>query len=194
MTVLKRDTRSHTYADYLLWSNSYGDELIDGTAYVREPPAPSWSHQGVVVELSRQIATALKGKPWKVRVAPLDVRLPKAIEADEQIDTVVQPDILIVCDPRKIDARGLRGAPDWIAEVLSPSTASYDRTVKLPVYERAGVREVWLIDPIDLKMTIYQLEAGRYARPTFAELKGQTPLVAVPGVTIDWDQVLVTMF
>ena len=85
MTVLKRDTRSHTYADYLLWSSSYGDELIDGTAYVREPPAPSWSHQRMVVELCGQITAALKDKPWQVCVAPLDVRLPKAIEADDQI-------------------------------------------------------------------------------------------------------------
>ena len=52
MTVLKRDTHYHTYADYLTWSRTYGDELIDGTAYVREPPSPSWLHQGIVGGLS----------------------------------------------------------------------------------------------------------------------------------------------
>ena len=194
MTILKCDTRHHTYADYLTWSASHGDELIDGTAYVREPPAPSPSHQGVVLELGRQAANVLKGKPCRVYVAPFDVRLPKSTEEDDQVDTVVQPDVLIVSDLRKIDARGMRGAPDWIAEVLSPGTASHDKIVKLRVYERAGVREVWIVDPIERTLTIHRLEAGHYGRATLLELKGQTPLTAIPGVTIDWDPVLAEIF
>ena len=190
MTVLKRDTDYHTYADYLVWSATYGDELIDGAAYVREPPSPSTSHQEIVVELGRQIGNALKDKPCRVYVAPFDVRLPKSTEEDDRIDTVVQPDLLIVCDLEKIDARGMRGAPDWLAEVLSPSTARHDLIVKLPAYERAGVREVWLIRPIERTLTIYQLEAGQYGRPTILELKGQTQLAAISGVTIDWDRVV----
>jgi hypothetical protein len=87
MTVLRRDTHYHTYADYLTWSRSYGDELINGTAYVREPPSPSWGHQGVVVELCRQVANALEDRPCRVCVAPLDVRLPKSTEEDDQVDT-----------------------------------------------------------------------------------------------------------
>ena len=190
MTVFKRDTHRHTYADYLEWSRTYGDELVDGTAYVREPPSPSFSHQGFVGELYRQVANALEDKPCRVCVAPLDVRLPKSTEEDNQVDTVVQPDLLIVSDLQKVDARGVRGAPDWVAEVLSPSTATHDRIVKVPAYERAGVREVWLIQPIDRTLTIYRLEAGHYGRATLLELKGQTPLTAVPGVIIDWDRVL----
>jgi Uma2 family endonuclease len=190
MTVLKRDTHYHTYADYLVWSNTYGDELIDGTAYVREPPSPSYSHQGIVVELCRQAANALEDKPCRVLVAPFDVRLPKSTEEDDLVDTVVQPDVFIVSDLKKIDARGVRGAPDWVAEVLSPSTASHDQTRKLSAYERAGVREYWLIDPIDRTLTIYQLEAGCYGRATILELKGRTQLTAVSGVTIDWVRVL----
>jgi Uma2 family endonuclease len=192
MTVLKRDTHYHTYADYLTWSGSYGDELIDGTAYVREP-APSNVHQEVVVELCRQIANALEDKPCRVRVAPFDVRLPKSTEANDQVDTVVQPDVLIVSDLEKLDARGMRGAPDWVAEVLSPSTARHDQTVKLSAYERAGVREVWLVDPIDCTLTIYHLEAGYYGPATLLELKGKTQITAVPGVTIDWARVLAKM-
>ena len=194
MRLRKRDTHYHTFADYLRWSATYGDELINGAAYVREPPGPSPSHQGIAFELGRQIGNALEGKPCRVFAAPLDVRLPKSTEEDNQIDTVVQPDVFIVCDLRKIDARGMRGAPDWIAEVLSPGTASHDRRIKLPVYERAGVREVWLIDPHKRTLTLYRLEAGRYGRATVLELKGQTPLTAVPGVTIDWDKVLAKIF
>ena len=189
----QRDTSYHTYADYVRWSDTYGDEVINGTAYVREPPSPTRSHQEIVGELYRQIGNALEGNSCRVYMAPFDVRLPKSTEADEVVDTVVQPDVLIVRDRSKLDARGMRGAPDWLAEVLSPSTARHDRFVKLPVYERAGVREVWLIHPIDRALTTYQLEAGRYGPPTILELKGQTQLTAIPGVTIDWDEVLAAM-
>jgi Uma2 family endonuclease len=190
MAVLKRDTDHHTYADYLIWSRTYGDELINGTAYVTEPPSPTWSHQMIVGELYRQISTALKGKACRACIAPSDIRLPKSTEEDDQVDTVVQPDVFIVCDLQKIDARGVRGAPDWLAEVLSPSTARHDQITKLPAYERAGVREVWLIHPDDRTVSIYRLEAGRYGRPTILEVKGQTQLTAVAEVTIDWDEVL----
>ena len=105
----------------------------------------------------------------------------------------MQPDVLIVSDLEKLDARGVRGAPAWVAEVLSPGTARHDQVVKLPVYERAGVRQVWFIHPIKRTLTIHRLEAGRYGRPTIQELKGRTSLTAVPGVTIDWDRLLARM-
>jgi len=193
MTSLKCDTPRYTYGDYLTWPDDQWGELINGAAYIREPPAPSWSHQGIVVELCRQVGNALKGRSCRVYVAPFDVRLPKSDEADEQIDTVLQPDVFIVCDVQKTDERGVRGAPDWVAEVLSRRTARRDQVVKLPVYERAGVREFWLIHPIERTVTIYQLEAGRYGPPTILDLKGQTRLIAVPGVTIDWDEVIATI-
>jgi len=190
MAVLKRDAHYHTYADYLVWSRPYGDELIDGTAYVREPPSPSQPHQGFIVELSYQIRGALEGGPSRVFVAPFDVRLPKSTEADDQVDTVVQPDVFVVSDPRKVELRGVRGAPDWLVEILSPNTARHDQVVKLPIYERAGVREVWFIHPIDRTLAIYQLDGRNYGQPMLLELKGKTPLTAVPGVTIDWDLAL----
>jgi Uma2 family endonuclease len=190
MAVYKRDFLRHTYADYFVWSRTYGDEVIDGTAYVREPPSPTFAHQIIVFELGQQIRSALKGRSCRVFVAPLDVRLPKTGNADDQIDTVVQPDVGIVSDPRKIDARGVCGAPDWVAEVLSPSTARYDQTLKLAAYERAGVREVWLVNPGKRTLIIYRLKKGRYGQAITRELKGQTALTAVRNVTIDWDEAL----
>jgi hypothetical protein len=89
MTVLKRDADRHTYGDYLRWSSTYGDELINGTAYVRERPSPSVSHQMIVVEFCFQLVAALENRPCQVCVAPLDIRLPKSTEEDEQVDTVV---------------------------------------------------------------------------------------------------------
>lgn len=121
-------------------------------------------------------------------MAPLDVRLPKSNEPDDQIDTVVQPDIIITRDTRKLSARGIRGAPDWLAEVLSPSTARYDRSVKIPVYERAGVPEVWLINPRQRSVTIYRLVNGRYEAPIVLTLSGRTRLTAVPEACVDWDR------
>src|SRR6185312_5988351 len=159
-------------------------------AYVREPPAPLRPHQELVGELYYQVRLGLEGKSCRAYVAPFDVRLPSSDEADEQIDTVVQPDVLIVCDHHKLDRRGMRGAPDWVAEVLSPATARQDQIIKLPVYERAGVREAWLIHPIERILTIYQLEGGRYGPPTMRELKGRTTLCAVPCVRVDWDRLV----
>jgi hypothetical protein len=116
-----------------------------------------------------------------VYVAPFDVRLPKSNEEDDLVDTVVQPDVLIVIDRKKIDARGVRGAPDWVAEVLSPSTARHDQTVKLSAYERAGVREVWLIDPVALTLTIYQLEiTGARPLSNSKDERGSLPFRASP--------------
>ena len=188
MTPPRRDALHHTYADYLTWTDDGRAELIDGIAYVKEPPAPSRSHQEIVGELYFQVRLALAGKPWRTYFAPFDVRLPKSGEADDRVDTVLQPDILVVCDLDKLDDRGMRSAPDWIAEVLSPSTASYDRTIKVPVYERAGVREVWLVHPADRTLTIYRLEEGRYGHPVTRELKGRTEIGAIPGAGIDWDR------
>jgi len=190
MPVTPRDTKRHTYGDYLEWSRDYGDEIIDGVAYVREPPSPSRIHQELVGELSYQLRCALEGISYRVYVAPFDVRLPRSDEPDDKIETVVQPDVLIVCDRGKIDERGVRGAPDWLAEILSPSTASYDQSVKVPLYERAGVPEVWLIHPTDRTLAIYRLEGDRYGRPIYQELKGQTLLSAVPSVSIDWDRAM----
>lgn len=186
----QRDMQQHTYADYLIWSADWGDAIIDGVAYVREPPSPSWQHQAIVGEIYRQVSNSLEGTPGSACIAPLDVRLPKDGSADDQIDTVVQPDVFVVCDGRKLDQRGMCGAPDWIVEVLSPSTARYDRTLKLRAYERAGVPEVWLIDPIDRTVAIYRMAACRYTQPVVLELKDRTAITTVPGLGIDWDRVL----
>jgi len=187
MAISIRDSQRHTYGDYLVWSRTSGDELLDGTAYVKEPPSPSRSHQAILGELYYQIRRAVEGTQWQVYMAPLDVRLPKFNERDEDVDTVVQPDIFISGDEKKIDRRGLRGAPDWLAEVLSPGTARYDCNQKIPVYERASVPEAWLIDFDRRTAALYRLSNGRYGPPTLVGLQGTTQLAAVPGITIQWD-------
>lgn len=188
MTLRRRDAFHHTYADYFSWPDDERYELIDGIAYVKEPPAPSRSHQEVAGELYHQIRLALEGRRWRTYIAPFDVRLPKGSEPDDLVDTVLQPDVIVVRDLSKLDNRGMRGAPDWVAEVLSPGTTSHDRKVKIPIYERAGVLEVWLVHPIDRTLTIHRRENERYGNPVVLELKGRTAISALPGVSIDWDR------
>ena len=102
----------YTYGDYLTWPDEFRVELIDGECCIREPPAPFGRHQEVVAGLHLQVGLALEGTSSHVYFAPFDVRLPKSTEADREVDTVVQPDLLVVSDRRKLDARGMRGAPD----------------------------------------------------------------------------------
>ena len=184
-----RDTQYHTYADYLGWPEEVRYELIDGEAYLMAP-APSVGHQRLVLEIARQVADALEDRRCEVFLAPFDVRLPRGDEADSAIDTVVQPDLTIVCDPAKIDERGCRGAPDWVIEVLSPRTAAHDQTVKLAAYERAGVRECWFVHPTDRTVAVYRLSGGAYARPAISELRDRLACQAVEAVTIDWARAL----
>jgi Uma2 family endonuclease len=182
-----RDSRHHSYGEYLSWPEDVRYELIDGEAYLMAP-APSVDHQRLVGDLFRQIADALDGHRCEVFVAPFDVRLPRGDEADEAVDTVVQPDLTVVCDPEKIDRRGCRGAPDWVVEVLSPATAAHDQTLKLSAYERAGVPECWFVHPTDGIVTVYRLTDGRYGRPSISELTGTLACQSVDIVTVDWDR------
>lgn len=184
-----RDAQRHSYGEYLGWPEDVRYELIDGEAYLMAP-APTVGHQRLVLELARQIADALEGGGREVFVAPFEVRLPRGGEADEQIDTVLQPDLTVVCDPKKIDERGCRGAPDWVIEVLSPATAAHDQTVKLAAFERAGVKECWFVHPTDRIVAVYFLADGVYGRPAISELQGSLAARSVPSVTIDWARAL----
>ncbi|PKL96409.1 MAG: hypothetical protein CVV18_01820 [Gammaproteobacteria bacterium HGW-Gammaproteobacteria-8] len=111
MTLQQRDDRRYTYGDYRTWPEDVRYELIDGIAWLMAP-APGRRHQELVGEIFCQAANALTNKLWRAYIAPFDVRLPRGDEADDAIDTVVQPDVLVVCDPDKLDDAGLRGAPD----------------------------------------------------------------------------------
>lgn len=156
LSIKKADMR-YTYDDYLTWDDNERWELIDGIAY-NMSPAPSRRHQEISQNLSRKIGNYLEGKPCKVYAAPFDVRLP--LEQHEQpgsSSNVVQPDIVVVCDSSKLDDRGCLGAPDLVIEILSPSTAKIDMVLKLNLYEKAGVKEYWLVHPTDHTVTVFKL-------------------------------------
>ena len=155
-----------TYGQYYQWDDGERWELIDGVPY-NMTPAPRRRHQGISINLLLLMGTFLKGKSCKVYHAPFDVRLPDFGEQhDDDVPTVVQPDLVVVCDEKKLDDRGCRGAPDMVVEILSPSTSRKDITVKFDLYERHGVREYWVIHPGEDSLMIFTLgEDGRYGRP-----------------------------
>jgi Uma2 family endonuclease len=176
-----RDLAAHyTYADFLEWDESERYEIIDGTAV--KMPAPVTPHQKILVELLYQIRHFLHGKTAQVFVAPYSVRLCPAEDLSD--DTVLEPDIVVICDPSKIDYRGCNGAPDMVVEILSPSTARYDWGVKLRKYQEAGVREYWIADPDTKSLATHLLENGVYA-PTQYGADAKVPVSVLPGCVIN---------
>lgn len=137
---------SYTFADVLTWDEGERIEIISGEAYMMA--TPSRLHQEISMELARQLANFLEGKQCRVYPAPFGVRLfERDGDRPEDVDTMVEPDLSVVCDRNKLDQHGCKGAPDLIVEILSPSTQRHDQLVKLNLYQRAGVREYWIVDP-----------------------------------------------
>lgn len=153
----------YTYADYITWDDIDDDgsfiryELICGIPQAMGP-APTPRHQAISGRLFTQLTKDLKGKTCEVFAAHFEVRL----NPDARDDTVVQPDITVICDLKKIDNRGCKGAPDMIVEILSKSSARTDRYVKFKLYQDAGVKEYWIIDPQTQTLDVNLLGNGVY--------------------------------
>ncbi len=145
--------------------------------------AESRQHQDV----GSQILQHLRGKPCRPYVAPFDIRLPRQQEADDKVDTTVQPDIAVICDRSKLDDKGCRGAPDWIIEVVSPSSAIMDMEKKRKLYERHGVKEYWIVHPTDRWLMVYTLgEDGKYGQFQLFGLDEPASVGLFPELSIDW--------
>ena len=185
MNTAEQVHQKYSYADYAQWPEDERWELIDGVPYAMT--APQRLHQDIVFELGGQVRNYLQGKPCKGYTAPFDVRLPRQDEADAKVETVVQPDLSVICDPSKLDKQGCRGAPDWIVEVLSPSTALKDMDSKRSLYQRHGVQEYWIIHPEDRWILVYTLDAqGRYGQPGVFGMDEPTVVQRFPELSIDW--------
>ena len=156
--------QKYTYADYLTWDDGQRCELIDGVVYMMSP-APSVDHQRISGEIFRQLVTYLRGKKCEVFPAPFDVRL----NAANEDDTVVQPDLTVVCDHNKLDEHGCIGAPDMIIEILSPSSENHDKMTKFKKYRQAGVREYWIVSPKSRDINVFLLENEQYVCQPYGE-------------------------
>ena len=168
----KHKEGTFSYADYLQWPDEERWELIHGIAYSMSPAPGSRytgpSHQRILLNLLRRVASITDELPCETFVAPFDVRLPKRADDDDSTDTVVQPDISVFCDASLIDERGAKGAPDLVVEVLSPATAHKDQTEKLKLYEEVGVREYWIVNAEAAYVMVYRRNSGgAYGKPDY---------------------------
>ena len=149
----------YTFADCLTWGESERIEIINGEAVMMAPP--SRAHQKISGELFRQLANFLEGKKCEVYPAPFAVRLfEKDGDTPDDVDTMVEPDISVVCDHDKLDEYGCKGAPDLVVEILSPSTQRNDRLTKFNLYQRTGVREYWIVDPENKNIQVFLLDGN----------------------------------
>ena len=176
--------RRYSYADYLQWHDDKRWELIDGVPYDMTP-APGVMHQRLSGGLFFQFYRFFCDRTCEVFAAPFDVRLPKTSRRHRDIFDVVQPDISVICDPEKLDDRGCIGAPDLVIEVISPGTASKDQVQKRALYERAGVREFWLVHPTDRLVYRYLLHNGAYGKPDIYHARARVTTALFPDLTID---------
>ena len=175
----------YTYAEYLTWADNKRRELFDGIVQLMS--APHIIHSIVTAGIFGRMWSYVKKRKGVCKIfhSPIDVRLPKNRETDDsKIYTVVQPDIVVVCDPSKIDKKGIIGAPDLVVEVQSPSTAKLVMGKKFDLYEEAGVKEYWVVYP-NAGLTVFLLQDnGKYDNGTTYDVV-YTPDAKVPVHTIE---------
>ena len=181
------ESKRYTYADYLTWLDDKRRELING--FIHLMSGPMRRHGRVSMKLSNRIYTFIEKKRGKCHIyhAPFDVRLPLyGSNEDDKIYDVVQPDICVICDLSKLDDKGCIGAPDLIVEILSPSTLKYDWNYKFNLYEAAGVREYWIVDPIAKIVNAFLLQSdGKYDLGTIYDCNQKAPVHILKGLEID---------
>ena len=178
--------RPFTYAEYKAWDLKEGErfELIFGKIFCMA--GPNERHQAILMDLSSQFHNFLRGKPCKVYPAPIDVRL--FYKGDDTDNTVVQPDIIMVCDEKKRGSEGCRGAPDLAVEILSPSDTAIEMELKFRLYRKAGVREYWVIDPQNNWLMVHHFREGKIFSIPYGN-SGSVPVSMIPGLTVKLDEV-----
>ena len=164
METLQLDlNKRYTFADYLTWMDDKRRELINGFVKLMSP-APKIIHQRISRKLTLKLGIFLENKSCEMFYSPADVRLPNNGEtSNDKIYTVVQPDLFVVCDKGKLDEKGCLGAPDFIIEILSKSSAKHDAKTKYALYEKHGVKEYWIVHPEEQTVLVYILnESGKF--------------------------------
>lgn len=155
--ALAKEKEIYTFADYLAWDGESRIEIMDGQLIMMAPP--SRLHQEISGEIFAQLHNFLDGKKCRVYAAPFAVRLFEENDSiPEDIQTVFEPDISVVCDMSKLDEHGCKGAPDMVVEILSPSTAKRDLFFKMWQYRRSGVKEYWVVSPNEKNVAVYTLD------------------------------------
>jgi Uma2 family endonuclease len=176
----------YTYKEYCAIDDDSRYEVIDGDLFMMASPSPI--HQIAVGEIYKQLSLQLDGKPCKPFLSPLDVRL--FYREDGSDDTVVQPDVFVVCDKSKIADKYIKGAPDFVVEVLSASTSNRDLIIKAQKYAKAGVKEYWLLD-IERKLLIKGTLAGDFYSFEFVNMVNS--VLTSSGIHLDMNALLAAL-
>lgn len=175
----KKTPHRFSWHDYREWPEDERWQIIDGQAYCMTA-APNIRHQKITGNLYASIREKLEGKPCTTFIAPTDVVFDDF--------NIVQPDVLVVCDTQKITEANIQGAPDLVIEVISPSNSFMDKKLKLELYERFGVPEYLLVDPVGDLVERYRLIEGTYGRADIFAWHEELPLVSLPRVAISlWE-------
>lgn len=183
MSPLPQEQR-YTYADLLAWDDNTRYELYDGQPVALASPTDV--HQRILGELHLQLGMYLRGKKCRTYLSPFDVRLfEREGDSPKDVDTVLQPDLMVVCDQNKVDRHGIHGAPDLVIEILSPASVRYDRLVKFNLYQRAGVKEFWIVDPATRTVSVYTLEDGAYHAAAVYSSELSVPVGVLDNCNID---------
>lgn len=186
--ALPAEKARYTFADVLAWDESERAEIIDGEPVMMAPPTTA--HQLISGEIFRQLGNYLEGKKCLAIPAPFAVRLfEKDEDSPEDVDTMVEPDISIVCDREKLDKHGCKGAPDMVVEILSPSTQRHDRLVKLGLYQRAGVREYWIVSPEEQTVQVFLQRDGSLQLHEVYDRTGVAKVNVLEGCFIELEKV-----
>ena len=173
---------NYNYADYESWDDGKRYEILEGFLY-NMSPAPAISHQQVVIKLSSIFEVQLYGKKCTPFVSPVDVLLDYT-DNSYSCETIVQPDVLVVCDKKKINERGIFGAPDLAVEVVSPSSIDYDMNIKKQIYQKYGIPEYWVVFPLEKTVVVYNLEDGEYKGTNYIK-EGVIKSAAIKNLTVD---------
>lgn len=183
------DYGRYTYADYLTWQLDEMVELIKGKVFRSAAAAPRRIHQEISGKVFNKLFNFLEKHPCKVYEAPFDVRLPVKSKKNEDIDTVVQPDICVICDKSKLDVMGCIGAPDLIVEILSPGSNKKELKNKYEVFEESGVKEYWIIHPDEQTVMTYTLTTGKYIPSRLFTSGDVIESNSIPGFRLDLEYV-----
>lgn len=182
-------TKTYSYADYLQWTFEERLELIKGKIF-KMTPAPASIHQRISWVLSGELYSFLKGKNCQAYTAPFDVRLSRKGEKDDnKVFTVVQPDICVICDDAKVDARGCTGPPDIVVEILSPGNNQKELRNKYEIYQESGVKEYWIISPQDESFLKYILVGGQYQSSRPMTIGDTVTTEVLPGFELSLDTI-----
>lgn len=156
-------SKSYTFADYLTWKFQERLELIKGKIF-QMSPAPNRYHQRISGNLFLCLGNLMTANKCGLYSAPFDVRLVnfKKSTDDNQVFSVVQPDICVICDKEKLDDKGCIGSPDLVIEILSPGNTDKEMGIKFDLYEENEIKEYWIIEPTDKVIFIYTLQNGKY--------------------------------